>query len=267
MAQSEGGALTIAGFYTQGVARWVFIGAGLLIILPTVGLAIIRAIPPRLVSPAQVEGIELFIDDLNSIDPPVATVGIIGPEKSGKTTLRNLLLQTPTAQDITQRVTAHVSSIIKNPTTFLAILDGRGEAYAHQFEIAENASILCVLMDHHLVDGQTTLSPERLEGHRQFGKQVREHLSGRWTKRMPTNSLRVHVLLNKKDEWAKAGPADTQTLMDLLNNEQAQWRALRWVDTVTGSPHSNLESGDISQVANAIRSHWAAAQTEQASQL
>jgi hypothetical protein len=245
-----------AGFLVDGVVQIVVIAIGLVILVPTFVNAVRRSIPPSLMTPERAEGKELVIADLAAIEPPVPGIGIIGPSRVGKTTLRDALLQRSSARQATQRITVHVSSIIKNPTTFLAVLDGRGEAYGQQFEVANAADILCVLIDHNSIDGQSTIGPGRLEKHVEFGDQVRSSLENEWIKRPRAVPLRVHLLLNKEDEWKLSALADQSALHAVLADEEAKWRALQGVGGVSTATHTNNTVESITKLAGAIKDHW-----------
>lgn len=49
------------------------------------------------------------------------------------------------------------------PPTHIAILDGGGERYSHQFELAEQCQCLCVVVDHNSSDSDAEVDLLRLE--------------------------------------------------------------------------------------------------------
>ncbi len=121
------GGLGLAGasFFSEGKARLALIIVSLLLLAPIILIAMWRAIPPKVKSPADSVGRELHIADFRSIEPPISGVGIIGREKAGKSLLKNYLLFNPEKPDTTQAVTARVTTTIEHPDTYLAILDGQ----------------------------------------------------------------------------------------------------------------------------------------------
>jgi hypothetical protein len=179
-------------------------------------------------------------------------------DQSRKTTLRDLLLQLPPTEEATQTITARVTAAVRNPTTFMALIDGRGEAFGQQFEVARYADIVLVLLDHNLVDGQTTIGPGRLDQHKELGNQVRLTMAEEWKTHDHERKrrLHVHILLNKADEWETGGKDVEHELMQLLESEEALWKSVQGVESVTTARHSNIRAADIARLAMAIRDHW-----------
>jgi hypothetical protein len=66
------GGLALAGasFFSQGATRYILIAIGLAISLPTIVVSTIRAIPPKVLTPAEVEGRELTLEELAQVEPP-----------------------------------------------------------------------------------------------------------------------------------------------------------------------------------------------------
>lgn len=75
-----GAALAVAAFFSRGALRASFVGIGVFIVVLTIGVALKRAIPPRLRHPKDVEGQELTLQDLRSFAARVPALGIIGPD-------------------------------------------------------------------------------------------------------------------------------------------------------------------------------------------
>ena len=163
--------------------------------------------PPRIKRPVDVEGTEMEVADLDRLDPPVPAIGIVGASKVGKTTLKSrLLLQEMQGPEIrTRRLTARVGTIIHEPTTYLAIIDGSGVYLDQQFEVTDRADILIVMFDHNDIETSDKPNETRWERHIYFGEQLRGYLINHSDKRR-----RIHILLNKKDEWSRETPEEQQ---------------------------------------------------------
>lgn len=110
----------------------------------------------------------------------------------------------PERPEATQKITVHVSSIFRRQDLYVAVVDGRGENYAHQSEIAKAADLLCVMLDHSILEASEDISAERITRHREFGTRVREALAHQWSEHPRDIPLKVHLLLNKKDRWSVA---------------------------------------------------------------
>jgi hypothetical protein len=253
-------ALGVVAVVTGGLIRVTLIVIACLIAVPTFGYALVRAVPPRRKPPQEFEGKQLFVSDLASVNPRVPVLGVIGQVQTGKTTLHNLLLQKPfdkRLDPLTKIVTVHISVIIKQPATYWAIVDGRGEEYSQQFEVAEAAEILCILLDHNLVSEASSVNEDRINKHHEFGRQLRAKLESTWIKRKPSHTIPVHILLNKKDQWSKADDASRALLQGMLKTEQKEWADMTYIGSVTTADHSNSDSGDVVRATTALRDLWA----------
>jgi hypothetical protein len=240
--------LTMAGLISPGTAKKVLIASGIALAAVTLIVATVRAWPPHIRNLAEVVGKELQIADLAGLNPPVPAVGLIGDAAVGKTTLKGRLLQQPAQQSAkTDRVTARIGMI--QTEMYIAILDGRGEIFAQQFEVAERTDILIVLLDHNDIDTSNP-NQERMEAHIRFGKQLRDYLVAH-----PRMGRRVHVLLNKRDKWQSASDGQQQELRGFFAEEVSEWRNA-FGPEVTSAEHSNDYSADIGALAEQIRSHW-----------
>jgi hypothetical protein len=202
-------------------------------------------------TPRDVEGKELPIADLQTINPRIAALGIVGVGSVGKTTLKARLLQMPSPDHPTQtqRVTIHVSALLRDPATYLAIVDGAGESAWQQGEIAEHSDILLVLLDHDDIAGPQ-LNEDRIRSHEQFGRQLRDQLTNHAHWRGP-----VHVLLNKSDLWERAEKEPKQRLLGFFAREAEKWKTA-FGDDVTSAEHSNDSADDIAHLIETIRQQW-----------
>ena len=250
--------LTLAGLIVAGPAKLGLIAAGVGIAFITVVVAIVRAWPPRIKRPVDVEGTEMEVADLDRLDPPVPAIGIVGASKVGKTTLKSrLLLQEMQGPEIrTRRLTARVGTIIHEPTTYLAIIDGSGVYLDQQFEVTDRADILIVMFDHNDIETSDKPNETRWERHIYFGEQLRGYLINHSDKRR-----RIHILLNKKDEWSRETPEEQQKLRGWFNQEVARWTTAYGDEVVTSAEHSNDSAPDMSRLINQIKMHWQRLQT------
>jgi hypothetical protein len=141
--------------------------------------------------------------------------------------------------------------------TYLAVLDGRGESVAQQFEIADQAEILLVLLDHNEIDNKTDPSNDRLKAHNYFGVQLRDYLIDHANNRrlFAARGRRVHILLNKKDLWSKASAEEQQDLRKVFAAEVQAWKTALGAE-VTSAEHSNASAEDIANLVIALKDHW-----------
>lgn len=115
------------------------------------------------------------------------------------------------------------------------------------------SDLLCIVLDHSILEADEGVNDARLERHREFGLRVRESLTHHWTVKPPAVPLKVHLLLNKKDRWGKAPDNQTARLIRLLDDEATAWRGLLpHVDRVTSASHSNTDAADILSVVTAV---------------
>ncbi|MEN3756541.1 GTPase domain-containing protein [Aeromonas veronii] len=219
----------------------LYIGFGtvLLVIL----YAVCRSIPPKLKSASEFVGQDIAIDELDDIFPPILKVGIVGSTQSGKTTFLRQALQKAPETTRTNRVYASIVALQKAPTKYIALLDGDGDQFSQQFQVAEHADLLLVFLDHSLGNDSIEKSTVRIEEHDRFIKQLISHIkNGR--------IRRAHVLLNKRDLWETAD--DVSELKQWFEVHIQQLRQLGCIEHVTSDLHSNLISTDIGKIIRII---------------
>lgn len=240
-----GTVLAIVGVFVQGTLQTVLIVIAATILVPVLVISVVRAWPAKMMSPQEAETKDAMpLRDLESISPSIPKLGIIGWTGVGKSSLRDLLLQRPPDKTETNTLRAYVGAIFQRPVSYAAVLDGKGESYTHQFEVAVSADILCVMIDHSLVPSEL-VSPDRINQHKAFGKQLRDQLTEKWNAKTPTHRLPIHMLLNKRDEWARADDASQDLLKSFLESECEEWRKLNFVSVVTLAEHSNSIPSDV----------------------
>lgn len=244
-------ALAGAGLLADGTVRTVLVAVGLAIGVPMIVVGIIRAWPPKALTPADAVGEDRPLADLQSIYPRIPALGILGTRAAGKTTLKSRLLQLPAPKNpYSQNVTFHVSPLLHRHRTYIALLDGRGESYDQQFEIAAKADIVIVLLDHNDID-TTEPNTDRLDRHHEFGVQVRDYLAGR-----EVRPKAVHLLMNKADLWRNAEQSDQEAIRAFFSGEVEDWRSA-YSSAVTAAEHSNNFPDDTTDLIESIEAHWA----------
>lgn len=245
--------LTLAGLITSGPTRMGLIVAGAGVAFITIVVAVVKAWPPHFKHPADLEGKELEVADLDDIDPPVPAIGIVGTTEVGKTTLKSrLLLEEMQGPEVrTRRLTVRIGTVIHDPTTYLAIVDGSGTSYDQQFVVTERADILIVMYDHNDIETSDKPNETRWQQHTYFGEQLRDYLTNHHDKRR-----RIHLLLNKKDKWSRATPEEQKELRDWFGKEVEKWTTKYGNEVVTNAEHSNDSTQDMISLVNKIKMHW-----------
>lgn len=223
---------------------------GIVITLVAIGIAACRAIPPKFRHPTDLVSQRLTLDKLNTINPPLFKLGVVGPEMVGKTTLVNRILQQVPPCQRTQGVHAYVTALQTSPMRYLAMLDGPGQMYADQFEIASHANILCIILDHHSSDSEKRIDENRIQSHMLFQEQLRGYLA-----KQPRKPICIHLLLNKQDLWDdnSVPTAEKEKLRRLLFNEERKWQDSNLIRTVTSAEYSNRSPNDVAILMNQIR--------------
>lgn len=241
------GIISIAGVGISAVGATVaapalFIFGGI-----TISLAVLyagyRGIPPKLKSGSELVGLTIPIEELDEIDHPILKLGIVGSTQSGKTTFLQQALQRPAGTTRTNKVYASVVALQTTPTKYIALIDGDGDQFAQQFQVAEHADFLLIYLDHNLGDISVAKSKERIEEHDRFMKQLESHIKKR-------HITRIHVVLNKRDLWEKSKNA-----VELKAWFEAHVDHLKQVsntDGITSDIHSNLNATDIGKVLSLI---------------
>ncbi|MFM7641530.1 MAG: GTPase domain-containing protein [Cyanobium sp.] len=254
---SLGGAiLTIISFVgwnaSSGPMSVVFGVLGIVVITLAIAIAALKAIPPALRNAADYVGQRLNLDKLDQIDPPLPKLGIVGPGMVGKSTLLSRILQQAPPQQRTQEVHFFIAVLQTSPIRYLAMLDGPGQMFAGQFEIASYADILCIILDHNGSDQEKLIDRMRIQTNLEFQEQLRDFLAKR-----PRKPSFVHLLLNKRDLWGDVSvpQADQLFLRNFLVDEEQKWKHSNLAKEVNSVEYSNFRHDDIVAPLDCIFKH------------
>jgi hypothetical protein len=212
---------------------------GILITVVAVGIAAWKAIPPVLRRAGDLVGQRLSLDKLVNVDPPPLKLSVVGPQMAGKSTLVSRILQQVPPNQRTQNVHAYIAALQVAPPHHLAMLDGSGQEYADQFEIASLADVLCIILDHNHSNTEKSVDASRINDQLAFHQQLRRYL-GKQNRKLTW----VHLLLNKRDLWENASTQERQNLTDFLKREEQSWRQSNLVKDVTSEKYSNFCADD-----------------------
>jgi GTPase SAR1 family protein len=245
-----GAAVGIAGWsLLAGAPALVLTGFGAVVTVAAFGTAIYRSFPVPALSASKLVGKTLSLRELSDVDPTPIKFSIVGPSMSGKTTLRNRLSFVAHEPTRTQSVSAQIVALQTAPPALIAILDGGGEKFAQQFDLAANCDYLCLLIDHNSSDVDTSVDRSRLDQHAEFLKQIRHFLD---ESRLPAKRS-IRILFNKRDLWEKASQSDLDALKLFQENELRQWKEGSRGQDIAVQLHSNDNAADIASFIDYLK--------------
>ncbi len=239
--------------FLTGAVALTLTGVGAVVVVGAVATAVVKALPDPLTPASDLVGQVVELDRLLNVLPPIPKLSIIGPGLAGKTTLRNRLAFEFSPLERTQQMSAYIvllPATPNSPAKYLAILDGRGDRFSQQFELAEASDCLCVVIDHNESDSDTSIDAARMETHRDFLDQIKHHLdqshagSKQW----------VHFLINKRDLWISAPTQERTNLINFCKDEADSWRKEKRAQIVDFREHSNNSQEDIARFMALLRS-------------
>jgi hypothetical protein len=226
-----------------------FLGiSGIFIAVVAIMIPAWKAIPPKLWNAADLVGQRLTLDKIESVDPPLLKLGVVGSSQVGKSTLVSRVLHQIPPSQRTDIVHGYVAALNTNPLQFLAMLDGPGQVFANQFQIATPADILCIIIDHNLSDNETSIEETRIQEHIKFQQQLRGYL-----KEQSKKPVWIHLLLNKQDLWENNSLDKCERLKQLLKDEAKAWKDSNLVSTVTFAEHSNGRPDEITSLISHLQ--------------
>ena len=243
LAGVGGTAIGIGGAAVAGITGTVILSSGAVIAIGAFGYAAYRAIPPVLSSPQDLVGRSVNLSELQNVSPRILRLAVVGPSRSGKTTLKQRLSVTADINERTREVSAHIIALQSPNSACVAVLDGGGERLAQQFRIAEHADCLCLVIDHNDSDVDPTIDQARLNEHTEFLRQVRHHLEDSGSVRKQW----VEILANKSDLWRTTEPRVQERFENFYRKEEEHWATGRFAVDVSSNPHSNERASDIAR--------------------
>lgn len=220
-------------------------------ILITVSLLVYTlwtSFPPPIREATNLIGEAVKLEELQYITPKVQKLAIIGPSRTGKSTLKKCLNFDSSPDKRTQDTTATITPICSNPITPIAILDGGGERLTQQFKIAEEADYLFVVVDHNISDEETSLCEQRLQEAKYFMEQVRGHLK----ETKCSAKVWVELIANKRDLWEQLDDKNKQTFIKFMNDEVTEWQKDQIGTDVRYAVHSKNMREDINRVSDVL---------------
>ena len=246
-----GGCLaSLAGWLlTTGPIATVLTYGGIVVIVFSIGVAIVRSTPPVIKRPEDLVGKTIPLAEIKNISPPVMTLAVVGPSMVGKTTLKDRLSFADSGNVRTQDVSAYIASFQTAPPTHIAILDGGGERYSHQFELAKQCQCLCVVVDHNSSDSDAEVDLLRLAKHREFSRQIRNYLDDASAAR----KIWVRILINKHDLWGTLTSDKQQVISDFYAEELDFWRQGNRAASIEALVFSNEDASDVARFVEKLK--------------
>lgn len=231
-----GVSLSLMGILIDVPALW---NVSIFIFVVTIGYMLYQAVPPLTRKPERIVGKTLELTELDNIDAPILRLAVVGIVQAGKTTLKQRLQLQEKTRERTQSVTAQVIYLPGKPSRFVAVLDGRGDRFADQFEIASAADLICLVLDHNSSNENSLVDEDRLNEHTDFLTQLRHHL------RVKSEIKWLNVLANKRDLWEQEA-----TQIPKMESFCLQ-EISKWYEFSSGpadwKPHSNEKPDDIAR--------------------
>lgn len=250
VATLGGGVISLSGLsMAVGTLATGLTYGGAIIIVGAIGAAAARSFPPVIKRPEDLVGKTIALPEVKNISPPIMTLAVVGPSMVGKTTLKDRLSFTDSVNVRTQDTSAYIANFQTTPPSFIAILDGGGERFSHQFKLAEECQCLCVVLDHNSSDNDPEVDPARLGTHREFSRQIRQHLDDISAVRKTW----VRLLINKHDLWG-ALPLDKQKLIsDFYAEELVFWRQGNRAVSIEALVFSNEDASDVARFVEKLK--------------
>lgn len=220
------------------------VGIGGAITVLTLSYSVLKAVPPKLIDAHGLLGTTLPLSDLDRLSVKIPSISIIGPSRAGKTTLRNRLsfIRKPTER--TNSLSAQIVSLPVAPTQHVALLDGDGHVYQHQFELAETCDHLCIVLDHNSSDTAKEPDGFRVEKHSDFLEQVANSIREYRSSKLKS----ILFLWNKHDLWGLATEDSLVEFDEFRKKTVAEWKKANYASEIYDMVHSNEVPDDVAQV-------------------
>ena len=243
-----------------------------------------QAIPENLKNAIDELGKYKELNQINEMYPLPLKLGFVGRTRAGKSNLLNRFCEVSSEMEAegqnregqsTEKTYAYIHSILYEPVggdlKILAVIDGSGGGSKRRdyqlLDIAKEADILCVVLDH-TPQGYDTLKKEyceididnaRLNEHKVFLDTLKEYLEESINEHINNKKKKlecIHFLMNKRNYWKRE---DEHYLESWFNEIVKDWKDNRrsLSNRISGAIHSNLSSGDINalrkQISNVIK--------------
>ncbi|MGY3687541.1 GTPase domain-containing protein [Vibrio coralliilyticus] len=221
---------------------------GFLVGILGIAYLVIKAYPPKVLQASECVGMTVSLQDLDYMTPSIEKLAIIGPTRTGKTTLKERLNFRTPENKRTQGISATITAITSNPVKYIAVLDGGGEVLTQQFKIAEQADFLCIVIDHNISNSSLQIDTERQKETSEFMDQVRHHLRNDGIKQKKW----IEIIVNKQDLRGKLDEAELADFVEFVGNEKLKWETSSISKDVSSENHSNLNFDDVSRIMDKL---------------
>ncbi|PIF77144.1 hypothetical protein CLU95_4316 [Variovorax sp. 54] len=207
--------------------------------------ALVQSFPEKKRSISEFIGGQCSLEDLDSLDLKIPRLAVVGVTQSGKSTFLSTAQQINHVHRRTNKIYAEIMTLPGAPAKYVALLDGDGEKYMQQFEIAAKADYLVVFVDHNISSSSGDCIASRLREHEQFKDQMEPVLRQRGT------IERIYLLMNKRDIWeAGSDAAMASSWFDAFAKDYSKSGLSK---TFAYSNHSNKNTTDTAAVMQDIR--------------
>jgi len=195
-------------------------------------------------------GDKISLDFLKSKLSFLKRISILGIGNVGKTTLVENICRNENQNTLTQGSGAFVTNFSGKSSKYAAMLDASGQSMALQNDIALEANILIILLDHNSSDKDRKINQARMDRHDDFLSLLKDRLETRGH-----SPLWIHFLLNKDDLWANLKKTEKQRLTVWFEKHVTSFKSSFPRTEVSHSNHSNSKTGNLTKIINQIQKH------------
>lgn len=249
--EGTSGAVSIVGGLTAIVGSLVFTGP-MAVVIGAIGIgggvvtAALMAIPPLQKNAQDLLNRPISLSELLEIQPPPLRIAVVGASQSGKSTFLSTVLHKTHSNVRTNGITAELFPLSTNPISYAAVIDGDGQAYYQQFEVANQAHFLVIIVDHNQAADENSRVISRFKDHDSFLAQIERFILA--NKKIP----RIHLILNKRDLWE--GHFDAPEIISWFKTHEDHWsKTNSLTNQFTSDFHTNNNTADTAKVMNKIR--------------
>jgi|GEM_PF-7019744 GTPase SAR1 family protein len=195
-------------------------------------------------------GEKIPLSFLKSKLPFLKRISILGIGNVGKTTLVENICRNENQNTLTQGSGAYITNFSNKLNKYAALLDASGQSMSLQNDIALEANILIILLDHNSSSVDRKINQARMDKHDDFllllkdRLQTKEH-SPSW----------IYFLLNKDDLWSMLSKNERQMLTGWFEKHVSDFKSLFPRTEVSHSKHSNSKTSDCTKMITQILKH------------